>query len=96
MDKILLARDYLHDLPPLVALTTEPGACPSQWEGQFADGRPLYVRYRYGRLTAHEGVHAPAWFVQQDGDVWAGSMTTEEMLRRVGLRRAPAGEVPHA
>jgi len=26
-------------------------ACPSQWEGYFADLRPFYVRYRWGYLS---------------------------------------------
>ena len=30
-------------------------ACPSQWEGKTADGRFIYIRYRYGFLTVHVG-----------------------------------------
>lgn len=26
-------------------------ACPAQWEGQTADGRAVYVRYRWGHLA---------------------------------------------
>jgi hypothetical protein len=26
-------------------------ACPSQWEGKTADGRHLYIRYRWGHLS---------------------------------------------
>ena len=31
------------------------GACPSQWEGKTADGRHVYVRYRYGFLQVGIG-----------------------------------------
>ena len=31
------------------------GACPSQWEGRTADGRYLYVRYRWGHLQVGIG-----------------------------------------
>ncbi len=26
-------------------------ACPAQWESYFADGRPFYIRYRWGYLS---------------------------------------------
>jgi hypothetical protein len=32
-------------------LTQTCSACPSQWEGELADGRGLYVRYRWGGLS---------------------------------------------
>ena len=38
--------------PVIVMLEQTCGACPSQWEGQLADGRALYVRYRHGYLRA--------------------------------------------
>lgn len=28
-------------------------ACPSQWEGRVNDAGSIYIRYRWGRLTAH-------------------------------------------
>lgn len=28
---------------------------PSQWEGRTADNRPIYIRYRWGRLTIRIG-----------------------------------------
>lgn len=30
-------------------------ACPSQWEGATADGRVIYVRYRWGNLRINIG-----------------------------------------
>ena len=32
-------------------LTMTCGACPSQWEGDFLDGRTFYIRYRWGGLS---------------------------------------------
>ena len=26
-------------------------ACPAQWEGKLEDGRMIYIRYRWGRLS---------------------------------------------
>lgn len=33
------------------SVTWTCGACPSQWEGRLDDGRRIYVRYRWGRLS---------------------------------------------
>jgi len=30
-------------------------ACPSQWEGVTDDGRPIYIRYRWGSLSVSIG-----------------------------------------
>lgn len=30
-------------------------ACPAQWEGWTSDDRPIYVRYRFGRLSIRLG-----------------------------------------
>jgi hypothetical protein len=30
-------------------------ACPSQWEGETDDGRPVNIRYRYGNLSVNVG-----------------------------------------
>lgn len=30
-------------------------ACPAQWEGRTDDDRPVYVRYRFGRLSVRVG-----------------------------------------
>lgn len=39
----------------VVELTQTCGACPSQWEGRTADGRHVYVRFRYGYLAIGVG-----------------------------------------
>lgn len=31
-------------------------ACPSQWEGRTACGHPIYIRYRWGRLSVRIGL----------------------------------------
>lgn len=36
-------------------LTQTCGACPAQWEGETADGRSVYVRYRWGCLRVSFG-----------------------------------------
>ena len=41
--------------PRVVTLTQTCGACPSQWEGTTDDGRYVYIRYRWGLLTAGIG-----------------------------------------
>lgn len=35
----------------ITKLTRTCLACPSQWEGNLADGRFIYIRYRYAHLT---------------------------------------------
>lgn len=52
-------------------------ACPSQWEGWTEDGRPVYIRYRWGRLSVCIG---PA-----GGDIWS-AVDGEEIL---GLQYGP-------
>jgi hypothetical protein len=71
-------------------------AVPSQWEGTLEDGRALYIRYRFGRLTVGAGdgvdgavrnsVTRSALHVEEIGDSLEGYMTTDEMkdaLRQV-------------
>jgi hypothetical protein len=58
-------------------------ACPSQWSGETDDGRGLYIRYRWGNLTAEEGVGGAPIFQAQVGDGYAGVMSTGEMMRHL-------------
>jgi len=65
---------------------------PSQWEAQTADGRYLYVRYRWGCLEIGMGVSMDAAvanggniFEKQLGDKLDGSMELED------LRKATSG-----
>ena len=32
----------------IAEMTMTCGACPSQWEGETADGKFVYIRYRHG------------------------------------------------
>jgi len=65
-------------------------ACPSQWEGTLADGRPLYIRYRHGDLAARLGVSGDEIFfldVPGASDL-DGFMELDEMLHYTGLTLA--------
>lgn len=42
----------------LISLYCTSMAAPSQWEGQLADGRIIYVRYRHGRGVVRVGESA--------------------------------------
>jgi hypothetical protein len=66
-------------------------ASPSQWSGRFADGRWLYVRYRWGCLTVDEGGTAEYGGADgtevlsiDHGDWLDGRMTTEDMMTLTG------------
>lgn len=59
---------------------------PSQWEGYLADGRAVYVRFRFGRLTVHAhpsyplGPDAECLVDERDeGDCWRGVMEYDEL-----------------
>lgn len=82
----------------VVWLAQTCGGCPAQWEGQIEDGRVLYVRYRYGRLTIQQSaqpsddlldaVGGEFLMDESTGGEWDGWMEEAEMLRyleRVGL-----------
>jgi len=65
---------------------------PSQWEAKTADGRYLYVRYRWGCLEIGIGVsmdeaiaNGGNFFEKQLGDKLDGSMGLED------LRKATSG-----
>ena len=71
--------------------------CPSQWEGRLTDGRPFYIRYRWGCLTVSFGevgaaiesaVDAEDWFCEQIGDEYDGLITIEGVCNYTGLRIA--------
>lgn len=69
-------------------LTKTCEACPSQWEGEFEDGSPVYIRYRWGYLSVEDIPRGEQLFGRQvEGGTWGvyGVMSTEEMLGRTGL-----------
>ena len=83
------------DLPQVIFLEQTCGACPSQWEGKLADGRGIYIRFRYGRLTltffeGDEYCAAPdetmqCHLVWESDDEWDGVMDTSEMMGHTNL-----------
>jgi hypothetical protein len=73
--------------------------CPSQWEGRLADGRTVYVRFRWGWLRIHlapiggtisDAIHADPWFELQLDSEPNGVITLDDVCRLSGLV-APAG-----
>lgn len=46
-------------------------AFPSQWEGVLEDGRAVYIRYRWGRLTVSAGKSVEDAIVNYDGNILA-------------------------
>lgn len=58
-------------------------ACPSQWEGEAEDGRYVFIRYRFGYLSAtvSNGLedHGEYVFAQQVGDAFDGVMEYDEL-----------------
>jgi hypothetical protein len=72
--------------------------CPSQWEGVTDSGKPVYIRYRHGRLTVQFGpvggdvddalgaAYAFRDQVVPDGAPNDGYMDVAEMLERTGMQ----------
>lgn len=74
------------------------GACPSQWEGRTTDGEYVYIRFRWGFLSAGIGPslddaivpgasqrRGRTIYAEQVSDGLDGSMTTDRMLELTGL-----------
>lgn len=69
-------------------------ASPSQWEGRLADGRPIYIRYRWGGLRVHFGpvggtvndaLDSTAWFDDDAGEKMGGVISLAEVVEATGL-----------
>jgi hypothetical protein len=75
----------------VVSLTQTCESCPSQWEGALKDGRALYIRYRWGRLSfgvgadIEEAVDACGEFYEPIGDGYDGYISPGEMTYRLRL-----------
>jgi hypothetical protein len=74
----------------LATLTCDGGSFPAQWEGTTEDHRPVYVRFRWGRLVVHVGQPGSPEALADDsivpydaqiGGPYDGVLSTEEMLR---------------
>jgi hypothetical protein len=73
----------------LKTITQTCFACPSQWEGETEDGRPIYIRYRWGCLSVRIGakgsgildaVEGTEIFGKQiDKTGWDGAMLYSEL-----------------
>lgn len=73
-------------MPMLKDLRQTCEACPSQWEGHTADGRFIYIRYRWGHLTVDlDDYRGGCIFEWSSDDLWDGYMDTEAMLEITGL-----------
>lgn len=62
-------------------------ACPSQWEAETKDEKPIYIRYRWGYLSFRLGEKGQTnvqdykeLFGEQLGDAFDGSLETWDML----------------
>jgi hypothetical protein len=74
----------------VVAFTKTCGACPAQWEGTTSDGRMIYARYRWGRLTVSlspekstnvmDAVNGEYIYNEQLGDEFRGFMEEAELI----------------
>ena len=51
--------------------------CPTQWEGETANGEEVYIRYRWGFLRVD--INGEEVFGVQIGDEFDGVLTDEEM-----------------
>ena len=74
--------------------------CPSQWEGRTADGRFVYVRFRWGYLqvgigaTDDEAVEDDGTFGVQLSDHLDGALSYQQLVdATLGLFTWPVGDV---
>jgi len=63
-------------------------ACPSQWEGRLSDGRPLYIRYRWGYLKISVDVKGEVLFAQKIPGASEGFLELSDVLRYSGMKLA--------
>ena len=79
----------------IATVTQTCGACPSQWEGQLVDGRPIYIRFRHAELSVRIGkagggiesaISAPEWFTWEADNGLDGEISLDEVCRLAGLR----------
>lgn len=63
--------------PLVIELRRTCFACPSQWEGATEDGEHVYIRYRWGFLSAQVGNEDV--YSASHGDGLDGNMSDEDM-----------------
>jgi hypothetical protein len=66
--------------------------CPSQWRGRAGEHGSIYIRYRWGVLTARVSQtstdpfeNGTVVFDEEIGERMSGYLTTEEMQTALGL-----------
>jgi hypothetical protein len=75
------------------ALRQTTVSSPSQWDGRLTDGRPIYIRYRWGQLSVHLGEgedgaradDAAPWFSGEVNDWRVPDIDLPQVLRVTGL-----------
>lgn len=67
----------------IVKLEQTCGACPSQWDACTDDGIGIYIRYRWGYLSAYVWETKEYLYGEQIGDGLDGYLTTRGMIRRL-------------
>ena len=61
-------------------------ACPAQWDAETEDGRPVYIRYRWGFLSIRildsrdSVLHGEEIYGEQIGDEMDGYLPQEQLL----------------
>lgn len=76
-------------------------AAPTQWQGALTDGRPIYIRYKWGELSVRIGrlgetieqtVRAQPWFEGDVGEATGSMIELSQVLSATGLALSPALE----
>ena len=83
----------------IAALRRTTTTTPTQWEGALTDGRPIYIRYRWGELsvrigkdgeTIDQAAEAVPWFEGAVGGANDSGLDLSQVLSATGLILAPA------
>lgn len=72
-------EDASGDKPLVTELRRTCYACPSQWEGATEDGEHVYIRYRWGFLSASVGKDDV--YGGKHGDSLDGNMSDADMMK---------------
>jgi hypothetical protein len=65
-------------------------SAPVQWQGQDADGRPVYARYSNGRLSVSVGVRGDSIFSAVYGEVVFAEQVGAEQSNEFDLEQMKA------
>lgn len=71
--------EVVGDKPLVTELRRTCFACPSQWEGATEDGEHVYIRYRWGFLSATIGKDDV--YGDRHGDSLDGNMSDADMMK---------------